>query len=335
MSGRLANLTLLVVAPLAAATGFAMFLFGSGPVWPVAILHGVVGLLVVVLVPWKSVVVRRGLRRLRRPGVVTSLALGATVVLALVTGVAHLDGAWAGGASPTVLQLHVGAGILAVILTLAHAVRRRVHPRRTDLSRRTFVRLAGVTAAAGALEACVQATSALTTQRGIRRATGSYRLASSSVAAIPATSWLFDQVPDVDPASWRLSVTSAGSSREWSLAELSRWADRQVAVLDCTGGWWTEQEWSGVRLTRLLPGSTYGGIHGSVAVVSATGYFRRLPVTDDLLLATAVGGVTLSPEHGSPVRLVVPGRRGYHWVKWVVRIEHDDRPWWVEPPLPL
>jgi hypothetical protein len=29
------------------------------------------------------------------------------------------------------------------------------------------------------------------------------------------------------------------------------------------------------------------------------------------------------------------GRRGYHWVKWVVRITLDDRPWWLEPPLPL
>ena len=77
MKGREANLALLVVVPLAAATGFTMFLLGSGPVWPVALLHGAVGLLVVVLVPWKSVVVRRGLRRMRRPGVITSLSLGA------------------------------------------------------------------------------------------------------------------------------------------------------------------------------------------------------------------------------------------------------------------
>ena len=54
-----------------------------------------------------------------------------------------------------------------------------------------------------------------------------------------------------------------------------------------------------------------------------------------LLLAVSVGGAPLTPGRGAPVRLVVPGRRGFHWVKWVTRIEHDERPWWLEPPLPL
>ncbi|QGN59236.1 molybdopterin-dependent oxidoreductase [Nostocoides sp. HKS02] len=331
MTGRLANLALLVVVPLAAASGFTMFLLGSGAVWPVAIVHGVVALLVVALVPWKSVVVRRGLRRPRRPGRVTALALGASVAIALATGVAHVDGALFADAPLTTMQLHVGVGVLAAVLTFVHARQRPVRARRAGLSRRAFLRLGVLTSVAGVLEAGVQASGALTAQRGIRRPTGSFRLASSSVGAIPATSWLFDQVPDLDPAAWRLTVTTGGTSRDWTLAELARWSDRQVAVLDCTGGWWTEHEWSGVRLSRLLP----AGTTGSVEVTSATGYSRRLPLTDQLLLATAIDGRSLSPAHGSPARLVVPDRRGYHWVKWVVRISHDDGPWWVEPPLPL
>ena len=151
------------------------------------------------------------------------------------------------------------------------------------------------------------------------------------MAAIPATSWLFDEVPTIDAQSWRLTVTAGGVSRDWSLADLGRWDDRLTAVLDCTGGWWTQQEWSGVRVARLLP----PGTRGSVKVTSATGYSRRLPLTPDLRLATAGGGVPLSAGHGSPARLVVPGRRGYHWVKWVASISHDDRPWWAQPPLPM
>lgn len=126
-------------------------------------------------------------------------------------------------------------------------------------------------------------------------------------------------------------MVAQGTSRFWSLGELAQWDDRASVVLDCTGGWWSQQEWSGMLLRRLLPPSTTG----SVEVISATGYWRRLPLADDLLLATRAGGDTLSAGHGAPVRLVVPGRRGYHWVKWVTHVEHDQRPWQLQPPLPL
>jgi DMSO/TMAO reductase YedYZ molybdopterin-dependent catalytic subunit len=331
MSGRLANLVLLVVVPLAMVSGFCMFVFGSGHVWPIAVLHGALGLAIVVLVPWKSIVVRRALRRSRRSGRATSVLLTAATVVALVTGVAHLGGALLADSPVTTLQLHVGAGVVAAILTLWHAHHRRVRARRTDLSRRTLLRLGVVASAAGVLEGSAQVASGLITPRGIRRSTGSFRLASSSVAAIPTTSWLFDQVPEIDLTSWRLTVTTGGASRDWSLEDLGRWDDRRIAVLDCTGGWWTEQEWSGVRVSRLLP----DGATGTVEVTSATGYHRRLPLTDHLLLATRIGGTDLSAGHGAPARLVVPGRRGYHWVKWVARIDHDSHPWWVQAPLPL
>jgi DMSO/TMAO reductase YedYZ molybdopterin-dependent catalytic subunit len=331
VKGRLANLVLLVVVPLAALSGFWMFLVGGGGVWPVAVLHGALGLAVVALVPWKSVVVRRGLRRPPRPGRSTALLLTGVAVLAVLTGVAHRGGLLLDRLPLTTMQLHVATGVLAATLTLWHARERRVRLRRTDLSRRTLLRLGVVAAAAAALEAGARLGSAVGTPRGVRRATGSFRLASSSVAAIPVTSWLFDRTPHVDAAAWRLTVTGAEPSRQWSLSELTAWDDRVVAVLDCTGGWWTEQEWSGALVSRLLP----DGATGSVAVTSSTGYTRRLPLTDTLLLATAVGGIPLSDGHGAPARLVVPGRRGYHWVKWVTRIEHDDSPWWEQPPLPL
>ena len=85
------------------------------------------------------------------------------------------------------------------------------------------------------------------------------------------------------------------------------------------------------RLSALLP----PGRTGTAQVTSVTGYRRRLPLTDHLLLAVDVGGRPLSDGHGAPVRLVVPGRRGFHWVKWVDRIEIDNAPWWLESPLPL
>jgi DMSO/TMAO reductase YedYZ molybdopterin-dependent catalytic subunit len=53
-----------------------------------------------------------------------------------------------------------------------------------------------------------------------------------------------------------------------------------------------------------------------------------------LLLATHVAGQPLSAGHGAPLRLVAAGRRGFWWVKWVVRIEVVDAPWWLQPPFP-
>ena len=89
----------------------------------------------------------------------------------------------------------------------------------------------------------------------------------------------------------------------------------------------------------LLPAVTRSrqAAGGSLVVASATGYRRRLPVTDagTLLLATRLAGRPLSAGHGFPARLVAPGRRGFWWVKWVVSVEVDPAPWWRQPPFPV
>ena len=65
--------------------------------------------------------------------------------------------------------------------------------------------------------------------------------------------------------------------------------------------------------------------------MSATGYRRRLPEARRwVLLATPTWTVQpLADGHGGPARLVVPGRRGFWWVKWVVAVEPTDEPWWL------
>jgi DMSO/TMAO reductase YedYZ molybdopterin-dependent catalytic subunit len=89
-----------------------------------------------------------------------------------------------------------------------------------------------------------------------------------------------------------------------------------------------------VRLDRLVDADD---AVRSFVVVSATGYARRFPIGDaaSMLLATKANERPLSVGHGSPARLVAPGRRGFWWVKWVERIETSGTPWWWQSPFPL
>jgi DMSO/TMAO reductase YedYZ molybdopterin-dependent catalytic subunit len=152
---------------------------------------------------------------------------------------------------------------------------------------------------------------------------------------MPVTQWLFDAVPEVDGSAWRLRIIDPrAETRSLSADELGAMGEPVRALVDCTGGWYAEQDWEGVRLDRLV--SPVGEAR-SILARSVTGYSRRFPVADagHLWVATRVGGAPLSPGHGFPARIVAPGRRGFWWVKWVESIELIDTPWWWQPPFPL
>jgi DMSO/TMAO reductase YedYZ molybdopterin-dependent catalytic subunit len=211
------------------------------------------------------------------------------------------------------------------------------HPTAPDrsLSRRALLQAGLLTGGAvGLYAAAAGAVSALGLPGARRRFTGSYETGSFRPEAMPTTSWLLDAVPTVDPDRWRLTVKDGQGLQELTLAQLTA-SDTQVrATLDCTSGWYSRQDWTGVPLGTLLrrgPGTQ------SVYVHSVTGYWVRFPIhdLDRLILATQVGGAPLSADHGFPARLVAPGRRGYWWVKWVDRIEVQATPSWWQPPFPI
>ena len=59
-------------------------------------------------------------------------------------------------------------------------------------------------------------------------------------------------------------------------------------------------------------------------------YARGLPLAEamrpEVLLVWAMNGVPLPPQHGAPLRLLVPGWYGMAHVKWLTRVEVLDRP---------
>jgi hypothetical protein len=331
MAGRRTNLALLALLILAFVTGVASWIVGPGPVRWIVIAHGIVGLSIVALAPWKSTIARRGLGR-HRPGRGTAIAFAVLIVTSIAAALVHVTGVVGSVGTLSPLGIHVATAVAAIAVGVAHVMQRPVRPRATDLSRRSLLRSGAVLGAGAAGLLALDGVLRVTGVRGAsRRVTGSFEIGSGVPADMPVTQWFNDQVQEVDAASWRLRIS--GGARTYSVDELAAFGDTLRATLDCTGGWYAEQVWRGARLDRLLDGAD----GGSIVVRSITGYGRRFPRSDaaGLLVATHVGDAPLSAGHGAPARLVAPGRRGYWWVKWITAIDVDDEPWWWQPPFPL
>jgi hypothetical protein len=328
-AGARTNLGLLALLAGAFLTGWLAFAFATAPArWSLAV-HATTGFAILLLLPWKSMVARRGMRRPRARRW-ASIALGVLVLVSLSAGLAHSTGALLSWGPLTAMEVHVGAAIAAVPLAVWHIAARPIRLRPADFSRRALLRggIAMGVAAAGyvASEAVVKAA---TLPGASRRFTGSYEAGSFQPAEMPVSSWMFDSVPQVDVATWRLRA----GSRTWTHDQLAAFDDQLTATLDCTGGFYSTQQWAGARLDRLI--DTGGGL--SIRVLSITGYDRRFPIPEaaSLLLATRCGGLPLDAGHGFPARLIASDRRGFWWVKWVVAIEVDDLPPWWQSPFPL
>ena len=332
--GRQTNQALLVVLLLVYATGIAAVSVGSTSGAWVGIAHGIAGIAVVLLIPWKSRVVRAGLRRAQR-GKHVSLILAALALFTLAVGLGSASGLVRTIVGTPGLWLHIAVALALVPVLVWHVVARRARPRRTDLSRRAVLRAGAVAFGAAALYVADEATIKLLDLPGARRRfTGSYEQGSGRPDAMPTTIWLADSVPSIDPAQYRLSVVDGHGRRDLTLAQLTAYDSSIRATLDCTSGWYSEQDWTGVPLSVLLH-PTHDA--QSVYVHSVSGYWVRYPIDDldRLLLATRVGGAPLSAGHGFPARIVAPGRRGYWWAKWVDRVEVQTTPSWWQPPFPL
>jgi DMSO/TMAO reductase YedYZ molybdopterin-dependent catalytic subunit len=312
---RLTNVALLWLLAIAFTSGWVAFELSGRPARAVLVLHAAAGVGIVLLVPWKSLIARRGIGR-RRAMRWASLVLAIGVLVSLVFGFLHSAGHPVFGYL-TAMDFHVGAALCVIPFAVWHVMARPARLRAVDLSRRNFLKGAVLLGASGLGVVALPSAG--------RAPTGSYRAAY----AIP-TVWMFDAVQQVAIQDWRLQV----AGRTWTYPELAAFDDRVTAVLDCTGGWYSEQTWEGVLLERLLPKSAGGS---SLNIRSLTGYSRRFAAEDaaHMLLATRVDGSPLDPGHGFPIRLVVPGGRGFAWVKWVISVEADGVPWWWQPPFPL
>jgi DMSO/TMAO reductase YedYZ molybdopterin-dependent catalytic subunit len=333
MARRLTNDLLLALVLAQVATGLAGWALPVAQIAPMYDLHrglGVALLLLVVL--WKQVIVRRSLKRRwgRDGSTVWGILAGSALLIAVLLGLAwtlrliSFDSLW--GYSP--LNIHVMLGIALLPVLGWHTLQRRSANAASArvVSRRSALRLLGVSTATLVGWQALERAAAVLYPLGYRLPSGSKHAGSFNGNAFTAEIWLFDAVPALDVDSWRLRLGGRlDAPRELTFAELqAQHAEHQVqAVLDCTSGWWSEQMWSGVRLVDVLGRAGVQAGAGEVTVESVTGHRHtfRLAEMGEALLATHLGAELLSPGHGYPLRLVVPGRRGYQWVKWIERID--------------
>jgi DMSO/TMAO reductase YedYZ molybdopterin-dependent catalytic subunit len=310
------------------ATGLLSFLEGRPERRWLFALHGALGLGVLLLLAWKLRRVYLRVVRLRLWDRATAISLAALllVLLALGSGVVWATWRWPFG-YPNGLNWHVIFGLALTLAVALHMALRFKPLRRADLQgRRAALRFAAVLATGGALWLAQNGAATAARLPGARRRfTGSYEVGSGQGLAFPVTMWLLDSPAPVDAAAWRLRVGGA-VARPLALAagDLAALPAASVqALLDCTGGWYTEQTWRGVRVGDLLDAAQPGPDALAVSFVSVTGYRWSLPLAEAraALLATHAGDDALDHGRGAPLRLVAPGRRGFQWVKWVERVE--------------
>lgn len=165
-------------------------------------------------------------------------------------------------------------------------------------------------------------------------------------------------IPATDAAAWRLDI-SGNVERPLSLSmdDIRNRPSKTLAVtMECAGNgrvrmpnrvqsqpWIVEAigtaEWTGTPLASVLEETgiransvelVFSGIDHGVQGGVEQDYQRSLALADtmreEVLLVWAMNGQPLLPQHGAPLRLVVPGWYGMTSVKWLNRIEAVTTP---------
>jgi DMSO/TMAO reductase YedYZ molybdopterin-dependent catalytic subunit len=158
--------------------------------------------------------------------------------------------------------------------------------------------------------------------------------------------------PTLDPPAWRLRVigpSGEGGALRLRLEEIKALPRVEMTTeLKCIEGWSTVVHWAGARLvdlaaltglaTRRGRGNEPGDLLRYAALETPdAAYYVGLDMASALhpqtLLCYEMGGRPLSPEHGAPLRLVIPVKYGIKNLKRVGTIRFTDhRPadYWAE-----
>jgi DMSO/TMAO reductase YedYZ molybdopterin-dependent catalytic subunit len=150
----------------------------------------------------------------------------------------------------------------------------------------------------------------------------------------------YGSVPHFDPSTWDFRIHGhVEEPLRWTWQEFNTLPKVQrTSDFHCVTRWSRfDNRWEGVafrevlRRVKLRPGAAYVLVHAE------QGFTANVPLSDldreDVLFATHHDGQPLSPEHGYPVRLIVPHLYAWKSVKWVRGLEfldHDVPGFWEQ-----
>ncbi len=145
-------------------------------------------------------------------------------------------------------------------------------------------------------------------------------------------------VPEVEVATWDFAVEGlVGREQRWTLEEFKALPSAELtADIHCVTKWSKfDTRWRGVPTTELArlvepaPEATH------VVVRAEHGFTANLPIEDfsreGNLFAYTYGGEPLEPDHGWPLRLVVPHLYFWKSVKWTrgfTFLDQDEPGFW-------
>lgn len=249
----------------------------------------------------------------------------------------------------SLLAVHVVYGV-ALSLSIRRYIERPVANASAIVSRRRFIRGVGYAVLALGVFDIAKSLIGSWLQSGSGRVTGGDgvfpNIDSLALEVTPTPDFYqvsknaFD--PHVDLRSWKLEVAGmVGQALNLTLEDLMSLPPiEQYATLCCIsnevgGDLIGNARWRGVRLRDVLEraGPSVGVV--DIVLRARDDYADSIPLEralgDGTLLVYEMNGEPLSPEHGFPLRLIVPGIYGMKNVKWITRIEavgYDFKGYW-------
>jgi DMSO/TMAO reductase YedYZ molybdopterin-dependent catalytic subunit len=148
----------------------------------------------------------------------------------------------------------------------------------------------------------------------------------------------YGSVPKIDLATWDFKVWGrVGSPFTLTWTEFKALPRKTVTTdIHCVTRWSRlDTTWEGVPIQEILGRAQLQPDAKFVLAHSEQGYTANVPLSvlddDDVLLADTFNGEPLAPEHGFPLRLIVPKKYFWKSAKWIRGLEfldHDILGFW-------